>query len=157
MLCICVCSSGFCFSANLIQNIDKFGTKKYFIDHWTYNAIQLFVPIKKRFFGSLLFQNKLQQRGILHGWLDKYSYLLICISLKWTLSSGLKPVYSVKISRIRTNSLCCSALLWTSFFFCRLINKSILEWFPLITYKWHTLTRSTNLFSWNHPIYFVFD
>ena len=41
-------------------------------------------------------------------------------------------------------------LLWTSFVFCRSINKNMLEWFQLITSKEYTLTRSTNLFSTNH-------
>ena len=64
-------------------------TKKLFIDHQTANAIQLFVPIKRKFFGSLLFQNKLQRRGIPHRLLDKYSHLFICIQpLKFTLAVG---------------------------------------------------------------------
>ena len=59
-LCICVCSSPSShFSIYLIRNIGEFRAKKYFIDHQTTNAIQLFVPIKKKFFGTLLFQNKL--------------------------------------------------------------------------------------------------
>ena len=69
--------------------------KKYFIDNRTVNAIQLLVPIKKNFLGSLLFQNKSQQRGIPQGLLDKYS-LFIGISLNWTLSSGQKPIYLSK-------------------------------------------------------------
>ena len=98
MLCICVFSSlSSCFSANLIQSIGKFLAKNYFIDYRTANAIQLFAPIKRKFFGSLLFQNKSQRRGILQGLLNKYSRLFICISLKWTLSSGQKPVYTITI------------------------------------------------------------
>ena len=98
-LCICMCSpSTSCrFSASLIQNIDKFGAEKYFIVHRTANAIQLFAPIKMKFFGSLLFQSKSQWRRISQGLLDKYSHPFICISLKWILSSGGKPVYTVKI------------------------------------------------------------
>ena len=38
------------------------------------------------------------------------------------------------------------------FVFCRLINKSALEWFILIMCKWHILIRSTNLCSRNHSI-----
>ena len=84
MLCSCVCSSfPSCLSTSLIQS------KIYFIDHQTANAIQLFVPIKRKFFGSLLFQNKLQRRGIPHRLLDKYSHLFICIQpLKFTLAVG---------------------------------------------------------------------
>ena len=61
--------------------MDKFPAKRYFIDDQTANAIQLFVPIKTKFFGPLLFQNN----------------LLICVSLKLTLSSGQKPIQTVKI------------------------------------------------------------
>ena len=111
--CICVYSSPSCrFSASLIRNIDIFRTKKYFVDHRTANAIQLFVPIKRKFFGSFYFQNKSQQRRILQGLLDKYSYPYMCISLKWTWSSGQKPVYNVKILVLeQTTSV------WTSFRF----------------------------------------
>ena len=125
-------------------NIGKFGAKKYFIEHRTANAIQLFVPTKRKSFGSLLFQNNSQRRGIPQGLLDKYSHLCICISLKWTLSSGQKPL---------TNTLCFGQV----FVFCGLINKSVLEWFLLIMCKKHTVRRSTNLFSRNCPTYFVFD
>ena len=96
-LCIGMCCSHSNFFASLIQNIPEFEAKKYFIDHQTANAIQLFVPTKRTFFGSLLFQNKLQQRGIPQKLLDKYSHLFICTSLRWTLSGGQKPVYTVKI------------------------------------------------------------
>ena len=47
----------------------EFGTRKNFIDHRIANAIHLLVPIKKRFFGSLLFQNKSQGRGMPRGYL----------------------------------------------------------------------------------------
>ena len=86
------------FSARLIRNIGEFGAKKYFIDHQTANTIQLFVSIKRKFIGPLLFQNKLQQREFPSSYLiNIYSHLFICISLKWTLSSGQKPVYIVHI------------------------------------------------------------
>ena len=65
-----------------IQNIGEFGVKKYFINHQTANTIQLIVPIKRKFFGSIIFQNKLEQRGVPQGLLDKYSHLFICSSLK---------------------------------------------------------------------------
>ena len=65
MLCNCLWpSSPFCFSASLIWNIWEFRAANYFTDHWTADTIQLFVPIKKTFFGSIIFQDKLQQRGI---------------------------------------------------------------------------------------------
>ena len=37
------------------------------------------------------------------------------------------------------------------FVFCILISKSVLEWFLLIICKEHSLHRSTNIFSRNHP------
>ena len=49
-------------------------------------------------------------------------------------------------SDIRRNSPCSSLLLWTSFCFLQ-VNQQ--KWFLLITY--HTLNRSTNLSSRNHP------
>ena len=38
------------------------------------------------------------------------------------------------------------------FVFCMLINKSVLKWILLIIRREHTLTRSTNFFSRNHPL-----
>ena len=38
-------------------------SKKLLTDHWTANTIPLFVPIKRKFLGSILFQNNSQQRG----------------------------------------------------------------------------------------------
>ena len=66
-LCNNLCSSSpsSCFSA--IWNIGEFEAKKYFIDHQTANAIQLFFPIKRKFFRSILFQSKSQRRGISQG------------------------------------------------------------------------------------------
>ena len=117
-LCICVCSSCSCrFSASLIQNIGEFGAEKYFINHRTANAIQLFVP-------------KGEVAGIPQGLLDKYSHLFICISLKWTLSSGQKLVYTVKI--LISEQIALAAVLYFGqvFVFCRLI-KSVFGWFLL--------------------------
>ena len=59
-------------------------SKKIFIDHQTANIIQSFVPIKRTFFGSIIFQNKLQRRGISQVLLDEHCHLFICISLKQT-------------------------------------------------------------------------
>ena len=132
-LCICMCSpSTSCrFSASLIQNIDKFGAEKYFIVHRKANAIQLFAPIKMIFFGSLLFQSKSQWRRISQGLLDKYSHPFICISLKWILSSGGKPVYTVKI--LISDQIAFAVVLYFGqvFVFYRLINRSVLGWFLL--------------------------
>ena len=44
-------------------NIGEFGVKNYFGDHRTINTIHLFVPMKSKFFGSILFQNKVAAKG----------------------------------------------------------------------------------------------
>ena len=41
------------------------------------------------------------------------------------------------------------------FVFCRLMKKSVLEWFLLTMSKESTLSRSTNLFSKIHPTLFL--
>ena len=58
----------------------------------------------------------------------------ICISLKQMLSSGQKPVYTVKI--LTSEQIAFSTLPYFGqvFVFCRLINKSVLEWFQLICF-----------------------
>ena len=134
--CICVCSfsPSFHISASLLKKYERIQSKKVFY-HQTANAIQLFVPMKRNFFGSLLFQIKLQQRGIPQRLLDKYSHLFLSISLKLTLSSGQKPVYIVKI--LISEQIAFAAVLYFEqvFVFCRLINKSVLEWFLLMMCK----------------------
>ena len=65
-----------------MQNIGDFRAKKYWINHRTANTIQLFVPVESKYLGSILFENKLQLRGIPQGLLDKYSHLFIYMSLK---------------------------------------------------------------------------
>ena len=94
MLCVCLCSSSSYFSASLIWNIGEFGARKYFIDDQTANAIHLFVPMKRKFFGSHLFSKQATAKGNSP---DKYGHLFICFSLKYTLSIEQKPVYTVKI------------------------------------------------------------
>ena len=128
----CLCSSPFShFSANLIPNIKEFGAKKDFTDHQTAITIPFFISIKRKFFGSILFLNKSQRRGIPQRLLDKYSHLFICKSLKQTLRSGQKPVYTVKIL-ISVQIAFAEVFFGQVFVFCRLINKSVLEWFLLI-------------------------
>ena len=41
-----------------ILPLGEFGAKNYFTARRTANTIQFFVPIKRKFFGSILFQNK---------------------------------------------------------------------------------------------------
>ena len=43
------------------------------------------------------------------------------------------------------------------FVFCMLINKNVMEWFLLIMCKEHTLARSKNLISRNHPTLFLIN
>ena len=38
-------------SPRLFQNIERFGAKKYFADHQTTDAVQLFITIKTNFSG----------------------------------------------------------------------------------------------------------
>ena len=66
------------FSASLIRNIGEFGAKNYFTDHRTANTNHLFVPIKRKLFGTILFQNRLQLSGIPQRVLDRYTRLFIC-------------------------------------------------------------------------------
>ena len=134
-LCNCLRSSSFPsshFSTSLIQKTGEFGTKKYCTDHQTANTIQLFVHIKRNFFGSILFQNKPQRSGIPPRVLDKYSHLFICISLKQTLSSGKKLVYTVKILLSEQMAFAAMRYFGQVFVFCRLTNKSLLELFLLM-------------------------
>ena len=135
MLYICMCSSPSDFSASIIRNIGELGAKKYFIDHQTTNTNQLLVPIKWNFFGSLLFQNTSQQRGIPQRLLDKYRHLFIFISLKSKLSSTEKRVYTVKILVSEKTAFAAVLYFGQVFVFCRLNNKSVLRWFLLIMCK----------------------
>ena len=154
-LCNCLCSSpsSSCsrFSASLIRNIGEFGAKNYFTDHWTVNTIQLFALCERKLFWSILFQNKSQRRVISYRLLDRYSHLFICTSLKETLSSGQKPVYTFKTKASEQIAFAAVFYFGQVFGFCKLINKSVLEWFLLIMCKYHTLNRSTTLFSRDHP------
>ena len=121
-----------CFFSSLIQNIREFRAKKYFLDHEIANTNQLFVPVNQKFIESILFQIKSKQRRICQGLHDKYSHLFICLSLKQTLSSRQKPVYTVKI--LISEQIDFVAVLYfeqVSVFF-RLITKNLLEWFLLI-------------------------
>ena len=124
---------GFFFFSFFCQPYPKYdgiwSKKHVYIDHQTANTIQLFVPIKRNFWGSM------QQRRILQGLLDKYRHLFICISLKQTLSSGQKPVYTVKIVISEQIAFATAFYFGQVFVFCRLINKSVLEWFLLIMCK----------------------
>ena len=63
ILCNYLCSSSCHDSASLIRNIGEFGTKNYFADYWTANTFQLFVPIKRNFFGSIFFLEQLAAKA----------------------------------------------------------------------------------------------
>ena len=127
-LCNCLCSSSR-FSASLIR---EFGAKNYFADHLTAKTIQLFFPTKRKFFRSILFQDKTQRRRIPQRLLDKHSHLFICTSLKQSLSCGEKPVYTVKILLSEQKAFAAVLYFGQVFVFCRLINKNLSEWFLLI-------------------------
>ena len=84
-------------------------------------CIQLFVHIKRKFFEPILFQNKSQQRGISQRLLDKprvylqprFYFHINKVDIKqWTITC-----HHCQNPNIRTNSLSCSVLLWTSFCF----------------------------------------
>ena len=57
------------------------------------------------------------------------------MSLKWTLSSGQKSDYTVKIQVSEQIAFAAALYFGKVFVFCGLINKSVLEWFPLIMCK----------------------
>ena len=141
-LTFCVCMKRMCssspsshFSASLIRNMGEFGAKRYFTDHQKTHTIQLFVFIKRKFFGSILFYIKSQQMGIPQRLFDKHNHLLICTLLKQTSSSKQKPVYTVKI--LVSEEMAFAAVLHYGqvFVFCKLNKKSVLEWFLLILSK----------------------
>ena len=119
-------SFSFSFFYQLIRNIREFGAKNYFTDHWTANTIQLFVPIERKLYWSILFQNKSQQRVILYRLLDKYSHLFIYISLKERLRSGQKPIFTFKTKTSEQIAFAVVLYFGKVFVFCRLINKGML-------------------------------
>ena len=81
----------------------------------------------------------LQRRGILERLLDKCSHLFICISLRQTLLVDENLSQSVKI--LVSEQIALAAIFYLN----------VLEWFLLIMCKEPTLSRSTNLYSRNHP------
>ena len=88
--------------------------------------------------------------------LDKFCHVFICIPLKQTLSSGQKPVYTVKI--LISEQIAVAAVLYFGqvFVFCKLINKSLPELFLVIMCEHHTFTRTTNyIFNRNHSTLFL--
>ena len=97
-LCICMCSSPSSpFSSCSIQNIGKFRAKKYFIGHRTANVIPLFIPIKRKFFVSLFLRTNRREGEFPRSyWINTAT--LYFHNIKWTLSSGQKPAYTVKIT-----------------------------------------------------------
>ena len=65
----------------------------------------------------------------------KCSHVIICISLKYTLRREQKSVYTVKILISEQKTLVAVLYFGQVFAFCRLINKSVLEWFLLTMRK----------------------
>ena len=128
--CLCPSSPSSCLSASGIWNIGEYGANKYFTEHQianNFNTIQLFVPIKKKIFVSIFFGTSCSE-------VEFPSHLLICVSLKQRkLSSGEKPVYNVQL--LISEQIAFAPVLYFGqvFAFCRWINRSMLEWFLLIT------------------------
>ena len=90
---------------------------------------------KKELFRANSFLEQVATKGINIIRRDKYNHVFVCLSLKYTLSSGQKPVYTVKI--LISEQLAFAAVVYFGqvFVFCRLINKSVLEWFLPIMCK----------------------
>ena len=112
--CLCPSSPSSCLSASGIWNIGEYGANKYFTEHQianNFNTIQLFVPIKKKIFVSVFFRNKLQWSRIS----QPPAYL--CIIKTEKIKQWRKTCLQCPVTNIRTNSLCSSTLLWTSFCF----------------------------------------
>ena len=128
-----------CFSASLIQSIGEFGAKN--ILQTIEQLIQFSYLLQKRsFYGSLLFQNKSQRREIPQVLRNKYSHLLICISLKLTLVVNKSLSFKVCQNTIKiliSEQVAFAAVLFFRqvFVFCRLSNKSMLDCFLLIMCK----------------------
>ena len=57
----------------------KIWSKKYFIDQQIANSIQLFIPIKRKFFGSLLFKTRRSEEEFPKGYLQKLLWTSFCI------------------------------------------------------------------------------
>ena len=113
------------------------GKKIYRPSKCWYNSV--ICSYKWIFFWSIIFLKKWQGMGILQILLDKCSHLFICMSVKYTLRSGRKPVSVCQNRDIKTNSPCCYILL-------KIIGTVFSN-----NVKKHTLSRSTNLLSRNHP------
>ena len=93
---------------------------------------------------------------------QKISTLNICDGAKQIYPKKQKQILTnatVRISEVVDSNLSKPVKIMTSellfltllLFFCRSINKNVLEWFLLIISKEHNLTRSASLLSRNHP------
>ena len=139
-------------SPQLLRNIGEFGAKKYFTYHQRANTTQLFVAIKGIFSGLFFFRRCRSKGKIPRDYLINLAtcYLhIIKIYIKKFTKICLKPHDDT-----RKNSPGCNILIFyfaQIFVFCRLISKNVLKWFLLMMCEEHTLTRSTNPLSRNHP------
>ena len=82
---------------------------------------------------------------------ENYNLFFVWILLKQTLSSRQKSIYTVKIPTSEQITFAAVLYFGQVFVFCRLINKSTLEWFLTKLVYTNTLTRSTNSCSRNQP------
>ena len=133
---------------HLFRNIGEFGEKIFYRPLISlYNSV--ICCYKRKLFWSILFVNKPQRRGISKRLFDKCCHLFICISLKihYVVNRKLFKV----TWRYQNRSLLQYLNFRLAFDFCSLINKTLLEWFVLIMCKEHTLSRSANHLSRNHP------
>ena len=115
----------------LFQSIGKFGAKKCFTDHQIANTSQLFFAIKENFSNLFCFWTSRSEREFTRDYLINVAAcffachdMFICICMPWC-------------EYIRKSSLAVSIYFGQVFEFCRLINKSLLEWFLLKMCKYN--------------------
>ena len=99
----------------LFRNMEEFRAKKIIYRSSDSQCNSVLCCYERKFFWSILFLYKSQQRGIPQRLLDKCSHLFIWTLLKQT-SSSTKNLLKWH-DDIRKNSSCCNVLLWASFCF----------------------------------------
>ena len=128
----CLCSSPSSsrsrsrFSASLIRNIRKFRSKKLFYRPLNSQYNSVVCSCRKETFLVYCFSEQVA-RLIPYRLLHKYSHLFICMSIKETLSSGQKPVYTLKTKTSEQIAYAAVHYFGQVFVFSRLIDKSVLE------------------------------
>ena len=147
--CVCLESKNFVitflllFSTNFSELKRGTWSKKYVqtigqLMQFSYLLLYIYIYIYIYIFCAIIFLNKSEQREIPQRLLDKCSSLFIC--MQWA-ETCLNP-------DIGTNSSYCNALIWTSLSSLKVNQQKPVD---MVLYKQYTLTRSTTLFSRNHP------